>query len=276
MTSKAKSRLCTLAAILIAVVFLFPLFWIVVSSFKTNAEIFAVPTRIFPKSLQFSNYADQLFGKNHAFRAYMNSAVVALGCMAVSLVLAVPAAYGLGRYKMPFKKGIIAVFLVTQMLPASLLLTPLYLTYSRLNLINTYFAPILSCATISIPFIVVILRPIFFGYPQELEDAAKLDGCSRFSAFIRIMIPIARTGLVTVACFSFIHGWNDLVYSMTFNNKEVRRPMTAAIYSLISEFGTQWNAIMAYGVLLVIPVVFMFVFLQKYIIGGLTAGAVKS
>lgn len=276
MNSKVKSRLCTLSAVIIAAAFLFPLFWIVLSSFKTNAEIFAIPTKIFPKSLQFSNYAEQLFGENNAFRAYLNSAIVALGCMSVSLLLGVPAAYGLGRYKIPFKKSAIAVFLVTQMLPASLLLTPLYLTYSRLNMINTYFSPIFSCATISIPFIVVILRPIFFGYPQELEEAAKLDGCTRLGVFLKIMLPISRTGIITVACFSFIHGWNDLVYSMTFNSKEVCRPMTASIYSLISEFGTQWNAIMAYGVLLVIPVVLMFVFLQKYIIGGLTAGAVKS
>ncbi len=272
--SRKNIILCVIS-LLIAVIFLFPLYWIIISSLKSDAEIFAQPQTFFPQQLQWSNYTDQLFGANNAIRAYGNSFIVALSSMCTSMVLGIPAAYGLARYSVPGKKSIITTFLVTQMLPSSLVLTPLFLTYSRLHLINTYIAPVLSCATISIPFIVVILRPIFFAYPLALEDAAKLDGCNRFTAFIRIIIPVSRAGVITVMAFSFMHGWNDLVYSMTFNNKEIRRPMTATIYNLITEYGTQWNMVMAYGVLLVIPVVCMFIFLQKYIISGLTSGAVK-
>jgi multiple sugar transport system permease protein len=272
---KRNAIICTIIAIVIGAIFLFPLYWIVISSLKTDAEIFTIPQTFFPSKIQLSNYTEQLFGENNAFRAYMNSAIVALSSMTTSMLLGIPAAYGLARYKIPGIKIIIAAFLVTQMLPSSLVLTPLFLTFAKLKLINTYFAPIFSCATISIPFIVIILRPIFKSYPLEIEDAAKIDGCNRFTTFIRIILPITKPGIITVASFSFIHGWNDLVYSMTFNNKEIYRPMTAKIYNLITEFGTQWNKVMAYGVLLVIPVICMFVFLQKYIISGLTSGSVK-
>lgn len=263
------------AAIIIGILFLFPLYWIIVSSLKTDAEIFKIPPTFFPQEITWTNYTEQLFGKNNAFRAYMNSAIVAFSAMTLSMILGIPAAYGLARYKIPAKSLIITLFLVTQMLPSSLLLTPLFLTFSKLKLINTYLAPIISVATISIPFIVIVLRPIFKGYPLEIEDAAKIDGCNRFETFIRIILPISRPGLITVASFSFMHGWNDLVYSMTFNNKEIHRPMTATIYHLITQFGIQWNMVMAYGVLLVIPVVLIFVCLQKYIISGLTSGSVK-
>lgn len=274
-TEKKRSIIYSIVAVIICIIFLFPLYWIFISSLKTDAEIFAMPQTFFPRQIEWSNYTDLLFGENNAFRSYINSTIVAVSAMMISMILGIPAAYGLSRYKIPGKKGIIITFLVTQMLPASLVLTPLFLIFSRLNLINTYFAPIFSVATISIPFIVIILRPIFQDYPLEIEDAAKIDGCNRFTVFLHIILPMSKSGLITVASFSFIHGWNDLVYSMTFNNKEIHRPMTATIYNLITQFGIQWNKVMAYGVLLVLPVVCMFVFLQKYIISGLTSGSVK-
>lgn len=262
-------------AFIIAIVFLFPLYWIVISSLKTDTEIFSIPQTFFPKVIEFGNYIDILFGQANALQGYMNSIIIALSAMSVSMLLGIPAAYGISRYKLPFKSSIITVFLVTQMLPASLLLTPLYLTYWRLHLLNTYLGPILSVATISIPFIVIILRPIFMAYPRSIEDAAKIDGCNRLTVFTRIILPVTKPGVITVMAFSFVHGWNDLVYSMTFNSKPELKPMTASIYNLITQFGIQWNKVMAYGVLLVLPVVIMFVALQKYIVGGLTGGAVK-
>ena len=149
------------------------------------------------------------------------------------------------------------------MLPSSLILTPLYLIFSKVGLLNTYFAPILATATISIPFVVLVLRPIFGSLPKELEEAARIDGCNRFSAFIRVILPISRNGTVTGLAFCFIYGWNDLMYSITFNMKEVLRPMTSTIYNYISLYGMKWNYIMAYGVILAFPVLILFVALQK-------------
>lgn len=142
-------------------------------------------------------------------------------------------------------------------------------------MLNSFGAPVLAIATGSIPFIVITLRPIFMGLPKSLDEAARIDGCNAFTSFIRIMLPVARTGIITCLVFCFLHGWNDLVYSMTFNVKPSMRPLTANIYKYMDKFGTKWNSIMAYGMILVIPVLLIFVLLQKYIVGGLTAGAVK-
>jgi multiple sugar transport system permease protein len=208
-------------------------------------------------------------------RSLRNSFTIALCNMVLSTVLGITAAYGLARFSVPFRRTIMLMFLVTQMMPGSLLLTPLYLTFSNLKLLNSYPAPVLSIATNSIPFIVITMRPFFLSLPKSLDEAARIDGCGAFGAFLRIMMPVARVGLVTGLVFCFLHGWNDLVYSMTFNVKDVMRPLTANIYKFMDKYGTRWNAIMAYGMILVIPVLLIFIFLQRYIIGGLTAGAIK-
>jgi ABC-type sugar transport system, permease component len=167
------------------------------------------------------------------------------------------------------------LFLVTQMLPATLILTPLYLIFNKLNLIDTYFAPILADMTIGIPFVILILRTYFLSLPKELEDSAKIDGCNTFTSFLKIMLPISTPGVIMCAVFSFLFAWGDLAYSLTFVSSESMRSMTAGIYNFIGKYGIQWNCIMAYGTVITIPVIIIFVFLQKYIVSGLTTGAVK-
>jgi multiple sugar transport system permease protein len=195
--------------------------------------------------------------------------------MSISFLFAVPAAYGISRFRIPGARIIIMLFLVTQMLPSSLLLTPMFLTFSRLKLLNTYIAPILAVTTITIPFTLLILRPMFMACPKEIEESARIDGCNRFSAFIRIVMPVIKSGLVTVCCFGFVHGWNDLVYSLTFNTRKNLFPMTSAIYNLMNEYGVRWNWIMAYGCMLILPPIAIFITAQKYVISGLVGGAVK-
>ncbi|MGL5259151.1 MAG: carbohydrate ABC transporter permease [Lachnospiraceae bacterium] len=267
-----KNIVMCIIALIIACLFLFPLYWIVVNSFKIDGEIFASVPTLWPRQFTLKAYEEQLNGLSVTIK---NSSIIAIGSMIISLSLSVPAAYGLARYKIAGKKLFIMIFLVTQMLPASLVLTPLFLVFSKIGILNTYLAPILSTATISIPFIVLMLRPGFLGLPKELEDAAKIDGCSTIMTFIRIGIPISKPTVITAACLSFVYAWNDLVYSMTFNTREAMRPMTAAIYTFMNQYGTKWNSIMAYGVLLIIPSVFIFVTMQKHIVDGMTTGSVK-
>ena len=173
------------------------------------------------------------------------------------------------------KKSFIMIFLVTQMLPVALILTPMFMVYKNLHLLDTLWAPILSDATISVPFVVLILRTYFLSLPREIEDSARIDGCNTLTAFTKIMIPISYPGLIMTAAFSFLFAWGDLAYALTFISSPEKRTMTASIYNFMGKYGIQWNCIMAYGVLLVLPVVLIFIFLQKYIIGGLTNGAVK-
>lgn len=273
--SLKKGILLNAAGIVVAVVMLFPIYWMIICSFKTNAEIFAKIPTIWPGKFTVEAYVSQVAGGTNIFRSFLNSSVIALTTMVFSCLLAIPGAYGLARFKLRGSRVFIMVFLVTQMLPATLILTPLFLTFNRLHLIDTYFAPIFADMTIGIPFVILILRTYFLGLPKELEDSAKIDGCNAFTAFLRIMLPISYPGVIMCAVFSFLFAWGDLAYSLTFVTSENMRSMTAGIYNFIGKYGIQWNCIMAYGTVITLPVLAIFVFLQKYIVSGLTNGAVK-
>ena len=269
-----KNLILSIIAVLIALIFLFPLYWIVCMSFKSDAESFGKIVTYYPHNFTVQPWLENLTN-NEFLSSLRNGLCIALSAMSISMVFGVTAAYGMGRYKVPGHKGFMLSFLITQMLPASLTLTPMYLIFSRLHLLGTYIGPALAIASGSVPFIVVTLRPYFKSVPTALDDAARIDGANVFQAFFRIMIPAIKTGIITVVVIAFLNGWNDLAYSMTFNVKPEMRPLTANIYRFQSKYGTKWNCIMAYGAILVLPVVLLFVFLQKYIVGGLTAGAVK-
>lgn len=269
-----KNIIFSILAIIIGVTFLFPVYWLITMSLKSDSEIFGKVLTYYPHSFTFDpwivNFSDRDF-----LLSLKNSTVIALLSMCFSLVFGIPTAYGIGRYNVKGSKVFLLIFLVTQMLPASLMLTPMYLTFSKMHLLGTFVAPALAISSASVPFIVVTLRPYFKSVPVSLDEAARIDGCGVVKSFFYIMIPAIRTGIVTVTVISFLNGWNDLAYSMTFNVKPEMRPLTANIYKFVSKYGTKWNCIMAYGAILVLPVVFIFVFLQKEIVGGLTAGAVK-
>jgi len=270
-----KTTLLLISAGVISVFFLFPLYWIVTSSLKSDQEIFRKPPTMYPHRIFLDGYTEQLTGKFSMVISARNSLIIAVSATTISFLLAVPAAYGISRFKLPGAKTLIMIFLVTQMLPSSLILTPLFLTFSQLKLLNTYIAPILSVTTITIPFTLLVLRPMFMACPSSLEESARIDGCNRFTAFLYIVMPVIKPGLVTVLCFGFVHGWNDLVYSLTFNTKSTLFPMTTAIYSLMNEYGIRWNWVMAYGCILVAPPILIFITAQKYVISGMVAGAVK-
>lgn len=261
-------------SVIIAFFFLFPIYWLIQISFKTDMESFGKIVTYYPHEFTIDPWLQNLQDADF-LTSLKNSLLIATCAMLISLAFGVPAAYGMGRYKVKGTKSFMLTFLVTQMLPASVMLTPMYLTFSKLHLLGTYFAPAIAVAAGSIPFIVVTLRPYFKSIPVSLDEAARIDGCNVFRSFFKIMIPTIKTGIITVVVISFLNGWNDLIYSMTFNVKADMRPLTANIRKFQSKYGTKWNAIMAYGAILVIPVILAFVFLQKYIVGGLTAGAVK-
>ena len=269
-----KNIFLGIISLIIAVVFLFPIYWLLCMSFKTDVESFGKIVTYFPHVFTIDPWKLNLGDKDFLV-SLRNSFVIAFFSMAISLVLGIPTAYGMGRYQVRGSHGFLLTFLVTQMLPASLMLTPMYLIFSRLNLLNTFFSPSLAIASGSIPFIVVTLRPYFRSIPASLDDAARIDGCGVFRSFLQIMIPAIKVGIITVMTISFLGGWNDLAYSMTFNVKQDMRPLTANIYNFQSKYGTKWNCIMAYGSILVIPVILTFIFLQKYIVSGMTAGSVK-
>jgi len=276
-TKKPSSWLLPSAAVVIVALFLFPLYWLVVTSFKTEAEIFGSPQTWFPKTFQFDSYTEQLSGTSFdILEGFRNSLIIGLGALAISTLLSIPAAYGVARFRFRGRHAFVLLFLVTQMLPASLILTPLFILFKQFGLIGpSYWSAILANATAGIPFSVVILRTYFATLPRELEESAKIDGCNVFTTFVRIMLPIAVPGIVVAMVFSFLFAWGDLIYGMTFISKEHLRPITAGIYNFLGFQSTSWNNTMAFGTVSIIPVALIFVFVQRYIVSGLTNGAVK-
>lgn len=277
MKKNKKNRLVlVLVGALIFVVFIFPLYWMLVTALKTQVEIFEIPTPLWPKNLTFEAFADQLSASSDTLRGFKNSAIIAFGAMIISTILAIPASYGLARFKFKGKKIIILLFLITQMLPSTLVLTSLYIMFSKTGLLNSYIAPMLADATLGIPFSVIILRTYFLSIPKELDEAAKIDGCGHVSAFMKIMLPIAKPGVVVAAVFSFVYAWGDLIYGITFITDPNKRPITSSIYNYVQQYQTLWNSTMAFGIIAILPVILIFIFMQKYIVSGLTNGAVKA
>ena len=274
--SVRKDAMLSVVSLLLLVVLLFPLYWIVATSLKTEQEIFRVPTTLWPEVINTASYAAQLeMGDFNMFRSFGNSLTVSLAAMAISVLLAVPGSYGIARYHFKGKKAVVLAFLVTQMLPVSVLLTPMFIMFRDFKLLNTQFAPILADATIGIPFSILILKNYFGSIPGELENAAAIDGCNRFTSFLLIFLPIALPGVVVCAIFSFLYAWGDLAYGMTFITDQTMRPITAGIFNFLGQYGTKWSYLTAFAVVTIIPVALIFLFMQKYIISGLTSGAVN-
>ena len=271
-----KNVICCIFSVVILIVLLFPLYWTLVTSLKTEQEIFQIPPTLWPNVLNTKSYTAQLdHGDFNMFRSFGNSLLISLGATVISVVLAVPASYGIAKYKFRFRIGVLLTFLVTQMLPVSVLLTPMFLMFKNMHLYNTWLSAILADATIGIPFSVLILKNYFASIPNEMEEAAYIDGCGKFGSFFRVLIPIAKPGIIVCAIFSFLYAWGDLAYSMTFILEQEARPITAGIYNFMGQYGTKWSYLTAYAIVTIIPVALIFIFMQKYIISGMTSGAVK-
>lgn len=274
-TGRKNVILCILS-ILVLCILLFPLYWILVTSLKTEQEIFRIPPTLFPHILNTKSYAAQVeTGDFNMFRSFANSLMISVGAMLIAVVLSVPASYGIAKYRFKGRKVMLLGFLVTQMLPVSVLLTPMFILFKNMHLYNTPAAAILADATIGIPFSVLILKNYFASIPKEMEEAAYIDGCNRFVAFVRVLIPIAKPGVIVCAIFSFLYAWGDLAYGMTFIIDQQRRPITAGIFNFMGQYGTKWSYLTAFAVVTIIPVALIFIFMQKYIISGMTNGAVK-
>lgn len=274
--STKKNILFCILSLIVLCVLLFPLFWIFITSLKTEQEIFQYPPTFYPHKLNLKSYAAQIeTGDFNMFRAFANSFVISFGAMLIAVVLAVPASYAIARYRFAGRKAMLLGFLVTQMLPVSVLLTPMFIMFKGMHVYNTWGSAVLADATLGIPFSVLILKNYFASIPRELEEAAYIDGCGRLQAFLKVLVPVAKSGIVVCAIFSFLYSWGDLAYGMTFILNQQKRPITAGIFNFMGQYGTRWSYLTAFAIVTIIPVALIFIFMQKYIIAGMTSGAVK-
>lgn len=274
LSEKRKSACLGIIGIVITLIFLFPLYWMITTALRQPGETFSNPT-FFPRSISLEAFKMESYNGTGILEYMINSIIISTGATALGIILAVPASYGLARFKSKFVGIMLFVFLVAQMLPSSLILTPLFINFKKVGLINNLLGVILSDATLTIPFSVIILRTYFKDIPKELEEAATIDGCGAWKTFFKIMVPISTPGIATATAMSLFMAWGDMVFALTFLNKEQLKPLSLILYKAMGELGVRWEILMAYSTIVVLPIAIVFVFMQKYIVSGLTAGSVK-
>lgn len=278
-SEKAMTRIYFVLATFFTLILIFPIYWMIISSFKGQAEMFALKPTFWPKEFVLDGYIKMFTQTGSGVpvtTSVKNSLFISLITTVITTVLAVPAAYGLARFDYKIiNKLILFMFLVAQMLPQVLFLAPLYIILKRFHILGYYFAPSIFVTLHSLPFALLMLRPYFLSVPKELENSAIIDGCNKFTAFTRIMLPLTYPSIVVVVALSFLWGWGDLMGSLTFISQAQYQPLTQSMYLAISAETINWTVLMAFSTFIVVPAIIVFLSLQKFIIGGLTAGSVK-
>ncbi|MDI9505880.1 MAG: carbohydrate ABC transporter permease [Clostridiales bacterium] len=256
-----------LAVVLLLV--LFPLIWMLLASFKTNAEILNVK-RMFRFTPTLKNYFS-VFVKYNFKRPLVNSFIISFVSTIIALIMGLPASYSIARERMHIFSGII---LMIRIVPAISFLVPWYTLFSKLNLAGTFTSLILCHLIVSLPLIIWIMIPYFETLPLELEHSAWIDGCSKAGSFLRIMLPLSSPGILTCGILAFIFSWNNFMFALVLSSSRTLT-LPLAIYQFISYSNVDWGGIMAASVVITMPIIIISFFLQRYIIAGLTAGAVK-
>ncbi|MBB3108007.1 multiple sugar transport system permease protein [Paenibacillus phyllosphaerae] len=255
-------------------VMVFPLYWIVITSLKPRKEIFSLPIRYWPEKMTLENYAN-IF-KVSKFHVYIgNSLLISVIAALIVICIATLSAYVLARFQFRGHKQIMMAFFSTQMLPGFISLAPLYLLMSDMNLINNRLSLLLAYTVMLIPFSTIMLRGFFQRIPCSLEEAAMIDGCSRLTALIRVIIPVMLPGIASTFIFAFVQNWNELFMAVMFIDDESLKTLPVAMNSFVMKFDVDWGSMSAGTVLSVIPTVVLFAFAQRFIVEGLTQGAEK-
>lgn len=263
-------------AVLMAVVafVLFPIFWMASSSFKPQTELFARNITMLPVEWTLESYRTVWQGT--AFPSYFwNSFKVAALSTLCSVVISMYAAYAIARIRFAGRYAFGMLLLITQMLPHILLVIPLFLMMQRFKLLNTHTALVIAYTAVSLPFTVWLLRGFFEAIPEELEDAAAIDGASLLKTFHLIILPLAGPGLAAVAMFSFIRAWNEFLFALVFLQSRNLFTLPIGLASFQEEFTFRWDLIMAGASIITLPVLFFFLLMQRFIVQGLLGGAVK-
>ncbi|MEV4597937.1 carbohydrate ABC transporter permease [Amycolatopsis sp. CA-161197] len=264
----------SVVGVLVALLFFFPTYWMFTTSLKTPGEVLSPKYDLFPTSATLANFASAL--TKPGFVTYLsNSLIVTLGAVLAALVVGVLAAIPLARFRFKGRKGFLLLILVAQLAPLSALFIPMYLLMRDLGLLNTLPSLLLVYFATSLPFTVWMLYGFINGIPYDLEEAAMIDGCSRAGAFRRVTLPLLGPGLVTTSVFSFITAWNEFLFALVFMQDKPKQTLPVWLSSFKTAFSVDWGGIMAASVVYAIPALIFFLIVQRKLVSGLTAGAVK-
>lgn len=254
---------------------LIPILWMVSTAFKTASETMTTNPVWIPKKIAFDSYI-KLWKEYPFTQWFKNSFTITMCSMIICVICACLAGYGLTRFKFPGRSAMLTFILVTQMFPSVMLLVPFYSVISKLGLINTHLGLILVYTSFTMPFCTWMMVGFFKALPLELDEAARLDGASEWKTFVRVILPLTIPGIASTSIYAFITAWNEYMFAFILTTSSEMRTLSVGIAEMNGYQQVLWNDMMAAAIIASLPLVVLFIFLQKYFISGLTAGAVKS
>lgn len=265
-----------LGLVIASLIAVFPVLWILATSLKPREEVLSPELTIIPKTFTFENFSYVLTMQGGIFWQWLfNSIFIAIMTTVIGIFLAATTAYAFSRFSFLGKRGLLFMFLVSQMFPGAILIVPLYNIIKNLGLLNSFTGLVIAYTTLSLPFCVWMLKSFFDTIPISLEEAALIDGMSAFGAFYKIILPLSLPGLAVTGFFSFITAWNEFMFALTFMTGEGNYTLPIGLRTFVFEFNTDWHFMAAGAMIVTIPVLVVFIFAQRFLIGGLTAGGVK-
>ena len=253
----------------------FPLIWMIITSVKPQTELFRIPPTWIPEQVTFEHYW-RLLSETPFLRYFRNSVILSATTTAFVIGLATIGSYSLVRFKYRGRQTLAFLVLFTYLLPSVVLIIPLYLMMVSLGLSNTLFSLVLAYTTFALPYALWLLRSFMQGIPVDLESAALVDGATRLGAFKDVIFPQLLPGIISTALFTFIVSWNEYLYALVLVNSDSARPLTTGVMSmLITAFNIEWSLLMAASVMMSVPLIIIFAFLQSYLTRGFGTGGVK-
>lgn len=259
---------------------LLPMVWMLLTSVKSQFAAMQYPPEWIPRNPTLQHYADLLSPSATMGREFLrylfNSLWVSFATTVLGVVVAVPAAYAFSRFRFPGRQALFYAVLLRNMFPAVVFLMPLFIMMRWLGLVNTQLSLIITYLTFGLPLSIWLLKGFYDNIPVQLEQAARIDGASRFQAFLLIVVPLSSPGIIATAIYCFIQAWNEYVYALTFLNDKSKLTLPVGLQAFFTEYATNWPGLMAASFIMSVPVVALFLFLQKYFVRALTDGAVKS
>jgi multiple sugar transport system permease protein len=268
-------RLGKLLAILFYLVFaLFPIYWLIKISLTPDALIYTEGTALWPSSATLGNFSTVIF-QTDFLRFFGNSLIVSLSTAAVTTLIAAAAGYAFSRFDFRGRRIVIALMLLTQMFPLLMIIAPIYRLVAMMGLLNSLSSLILVYTAFNIPFATFLMQSFFDGIPKDLEDAAMMDGCTRFQALRKVILPLTLPGLGATLGFIFTAAWSEVLFALMLINSNDKMTFPVGLLTFVSKFSVDWGQMMAAGVLALVPSCLFFVFIQRYLVQGLTSGAVK-
>ncbi len=270
---RAKNAVGIVIMIVVGITFLLPFYWMVSTSFKVKGDIFCIPPKWFPSQLRPQNYTDAL-GYFPFFRYLLNTLTITVFSTLGWLLSSALVAYGFARLRFPGRNVLFYILLATMMLPPQVTMVPLFVIFRTLGWVDTFY-PLIVPAYFGNPFFIFLLRQYFLGIPQELIDAARIDGSSELGIFARVILPLSKPALTAVGIFGLMYGWNDFLGPLIYLNSEKSKTVALGLNAFRTFYGTDWQGLMAISTLMVIPVVVIFFFAQKYFVRGIALTGMK-